>query len=263
MTVWQGGLPAIDTSRPGIARVYDCLLGGKDNFAADRDQVARLTGVVPYLPRLARENRQFVARAVFWLAAQGIGQFIDLGCGLPTTSPSVHQCARLARPGARVAYVDNDPVVTGHARARLAGDAAIAVVDGDIREPAAVLAHPGLRGVIDAGQPAGAVAGMMMHFFSPDEARRIIAELSGVLAPGSYLVMSVGTGDEGTWEALAAAYEAATVHRHPAGQVAALFGGLDLVPPGVVHAEDWAPGAVAAAPPLTGACVLAGVGRVP
>jgi hypothetical protein len=84
-----------------------------------------------------------------------------------------------------------------------------------------------------------------------------------VLAPGSYLVISVGTGDAGTWAALAAAYEAATVHRHPAQQVARLFGELDLVPPGVVHAGNWVPGAVAAAPALAGACVLAGVGRVP
>jgi SAM-dependent methyltransferase len=263
MTAWQGGLPAIDASRPGIARVYDCLLGGKDNFAVDREQVARLTDVVPGLARLARENRQFIARAVFWLATQGIRQFIDLGCGLPTTSPSVHQCARLARPGARVVYVDNDPVVTGHARARLAGDGAVAVVRADIRHSAAILARPELRKVIDAGQPAGVVAGMVMHFFSPQEAQRICAELSGALAPGSYLVISVGTGDAATWEALAELYEAAPVHRHRAGQVAGLFGGLELVPPGVVHAEGWVPGPAGAAPELDGACVLVGVGRVP
>ena len=260
LPVWQA---AIDTSRPNTARVHDCLLGGKDNFAADRDQAARLLEVVPRLGSLARENRWFIARAVTWLAAQGIDQFIDLGCGLPTTIPNVYQSAQLARPGARVAYVDNDPVVTAHARALLAGDGAVAVVEADIREMAAVLARPELRKVIDMGQPAAVVTGMVMHFFALGEARRICGELSRVLAPGSYLVVSAGTGTADTWEALAAAYSAAPLYRHSAQDVTGLFGGLELVPPGVVHAEDWVPGAVTVAPELTGACVLAGVGRVP
>src|SRR5258708_20786775 len=101
--------PGIDTTRPNIARTWDYLLGGKDNFAADREQGDRLIQVVPRLVPLARESRAFIARAVTWLAAQGIDQFIDLGCGMPTTAPSVHQSARLVRPGARVAYIDNPP----------------------------------------------------------------------------------------------------------------------------------------------------------
>jgi hypothetical protein len=258
----HGTYPSLDTSRPSIARVHDWLLGGKDNCAADREQVARLLDVVPGLARLAAESRLFAARAVTWLAAQGIGQFIDLGCGLPAT-PGVHQCARLARPGARVAYVDNDPVMTAHARARLAPDGAIAVVEADIRDPEGILARPELRAVIDTGQPAGVVAGMMMHFFSLEEARRSCAQLSGALAPGSYLVISALTADAQMWEALAAAYEAAPLYRHSLQDFAGLLGGLELVPPGVVPAEDWVPGAVAAAPALAGACVLAGVGRVP
>jgi hypothetical protein len=254
--------PSLGTSRLSIARVHDRLLGGKDNCAADREQVATLLDVVPGLARQAAESRLFTARAVTWLAAQETGQFIDLGCGLPAT-PGVHQCARLARPGARVAYVDNDPVVTAHARARLAPEGGIAVVDGDIRQPAAILARPELRAVIDTGQPVGIVAGMIMHFFSAEEARRICAELSGMLVPGSCLIMSALTADAQTWEALAAAYEAAPVYRHAARDIAGLLDGLELVPPGVVAAEEWVPGAVAAVVPSAGACVLAGVGRVP
>ncbi len=128
-----------DPSVPSIARVYDFFLGGKDNFAADRALAEEQITFAPLIPVLARENRQFLSRAVTWAANQGITQFVDLGCGMPTT-PSTHEAARTVIPDARVAYVDNDPVVLSHLNALVAkGDPGITVADCDVREPAAIL----------------------------------------------------------------------------------------------------------------------------
>ena len=143
---------ALDTSAPNMARVYNYWLGGKDHFAADRAEAERLVALYPPLPALARENRAFLIEAAGWAARQGIGQFIDLGAGLPA-SPSVHQAARAVLPAARVAYVDIDPVVLSHAVALLATDDGVAAVDADLRDPAAVLGHQDLRAVINPGRP--------------------------------------------------------------------------------------------------------------
>jgi hypothetical protein len=243
----SGGRPGLPPGPgptvPSIARTWDFLLGGKDNYLADREQAARLIRVVPDLVALARESRAFTGRAVTWLAGmQGIGQFIDLGCGLPGTSPGVHQVVAAVRPGARAAYVDSDPAVVVHAKALLAGQPGIAALHGDIREPLAVLGSAELRQVVDLSQSAGVVAGMILHFLPGDQARRACAQLTAALAPGSYLVASVGTGPAGTGQQAAAAYQAGTLHRHTAQDIAGFLGGLELVPPGIVHAGDWSPG---------------------
>ena len=136
---------ALDTSVPNMARIYNYWLGGKDHFAADRAEADRLVALYPPLPVLARENRAFLIEAAGWAARQGIGQFIDLGAGLPA-SPSVHQAARAVLPAARVAYVDIDPVVLTHAAALLATGDGVAAVDADLRDPAAVLGQPGPAG---------------------------------------------------------------------------------------------------------------------
>jgi SAM-dependent methyltransferase len=259
-----GVTAGLDTSRPSMARVWDFLLGGKDNFRADREQAARLLAVVPGLEPLARESREFTAAAVTWLAGTcGIGQFLDLGCGLPTTPPSVHEAARVARPAARVAYVDSDPMVVVHARALLGGDRGIAVARADVSQPLAVLRCPELARVVDAGQPAGVVMAMLLHFFSRDEAARVCGELAGALAPGSWLVVSVGTGSEEAGAKLAAEYEAAALHRHTPEDIAGFLGGLELVPPGIAPVQDWVPGTDAGAWELPAACVLGAAGRVP
>ena len=110
------GAYGFDPNKPNAARIYDYLLGGKDNFAADRDAAAQLVRALPDAPLAAKANRAFLAAAVRYVAGRGIGQYIDIGSGLPT-SPNVHECARAAVPGARVAYVDHDQVVVAHARA--------------------------------------------------------------------------------------------------------------------------------------------------
>jgi hypothetical protein len=143
-----------DPATPNMARVYDYWLSGKDNYPADRAEAERLLGIYPPLQDLVRENRAFVTQAVSWAARQGIGQFIDLGAGLPAF-PAVHQAARKVMPSARVAYVDIDPVVLSHARALLVTSDGVTAVAADLRDPGAVLADPELRAVIaDMNSPS-------------------------------------------------------------------------------------------------------------
>jgi hypothetical protein len=123
-----------DSATPNMARVYDYWLGGKDHYAAYRAEAGRLLGIYPPLRDLVRENRAFVTQAVTWAARQGIGQFIDLGTGLPA-SPAVHQTARAVLPSTRVAYIDIDPVVLSHAQALLATGDGVAAVEADLRDP--------------------------------------------------------------------------------------------------------------------------------
>jgi hypothetical protein len=150
---------------PSIARIYDYVLGGKDNFPADRAQAEQALAYNPLIPVIARENRQFLSRAVGWAARQCIDQYIDIGCGLPTT-PCTHESARSVRPGATVAYVDNDPVVIGHLNALVAkGNPGIGVLAGDVREPGRVLG--GVAETTDLARPAGLILGSLLHFSPP------------------------------------------------------------------------------------------------
>src|ERR1700758_1946708 len=149
----NGVPPEIDTSKPHAARIYDFLLGGKDNFAADREVAERTLKVWPGMRIAARENRAFLRRAVTYLAAEaGISQFLDIGSGLPTAG-NVHEIARDASPGARVVYIDNDPVVGVHGRALLADAATARFVTADVRRPAEVLDDPEVQGFIDFRRP--------------------------------------------------------------------------------------------------------------
>jgi hypothetical protein len=262
-----------DPSRPNAARVYDYLLGGKDNFAADRQAAAELSRALPDAAQAARANRAFLAAAVRYVASQGIEQYVDIGAGLPT-SPNVHQCAREAVPGARVAYVDNDPVVVAHARARLAADGHVAVLSEDARDYQAVLSAPELDGFIDLAAPVCVLFVSMLHFMAAAEADAAVAAFRERMAPGSYLVISAGVNNERNVPAgdqIRAAYGGRTVLTgRPPAEIAAYFGDFELVPPGLVSVTEWpleAPGLsqqpylrrVPAAPPRAG--MLAGIGR--
>ena len=227
-----------DTTVPNMARVYNYWLGGKDHFPADRAEADFLLGIYPPLRDLVRENRAFVTRAVAWAAGQGISQFLDLGAGLPA-SPAVHQAARAVQPAARVAYVDNDPVVLAHARALLAGDGVTAVA-ADLRDPAAVLADKELRTVIDPAQPAGVILGAVLHFLDAATARTVAGGYAELIAPGSYLIISVARNDdEMLGKRLTQQYTAATWYNHSAEDVTSFFAGLELVGPGVTEAQTW------------------------
>src|ERR1035437_612692 len=129
-------LVPFDARKANIARAYDHILGGKDNYAVDRELAAKMLEVYPLAGVLARENRAFLARAIDYVSRQGVGQFIDVGAGLPT-SPNTHEVACRVNPDARVVYVDNDPIVISHARALLAADGQVAAAPGDVRPPAA------------------------------------------------------------------------------------------------------------------------------
>ena len=204
----------LDPKRPNIARVYNYWLGGSDNYAADREQAEQASfQIYPGIADAVRANRQFVGRAVTWAAREGIGQFIDLGAGLPA-SPSVHETARAVLPGAHVAYVDNDPVVISHARALLATDDGVAAVPGDLRDPAAVLASEGLTEVIDIRRPACVILALVLHFSDAVTAREITAGYISALAPGSCVVLSVGGSDDPGGRA-AAAYTAGALSPRP------------------------------------------------
>lgn len=254
----------LDPRAPSIARVYDYLLDGKDNFAVDRDVALKLLAVAPIAADVMRENRQFLARATRWAAENGISQFIDLGCGMPTV-PNTHQTAQAVTPGAHVAYVDIDAVVLAHLRALAAqGNPDVTVIDGDVREVAAILDAIGPG--IDLTRPACLSMGALLHFFPPDDARDLVARYAAALAPGSYVVLSVGRadGDEesrgfGTYSSTGAAQ----AYNHSVAEFTRFFGPLALVPPGVIDAREWHPddGQPVPPPPRPGQA-LVGVARV-
>jgi O-methyltransferase involved in polyketide biosynthesis len=252
-----------DPHTPSIARVYDYLLGGKDHFAVDREIGEELVEIYPGVRGLVAANRRFLTRAVDWAADQGARQFIDLGCGMPT-EPSTHETAQAVRPGARVAYVDVDPVALTHLRAFAEhGNDAVTVAWGDARDVGAVI--KAVSAGIDVSAPVCLVMGCLLHFFAADEARALVADYAAALAPGSYLVLSVGRGDGPRADAFLSAYSdsAAKAYNHTAREIAGFFGRLPLVPPGVVAASDWHPdtGEIRSVPLHVGQMVV-GVARV-
>jgi hypothetical protein len=239
------GVPEFDVNAPSIARVYDYLLGGKDNFAADRELGDKLIAAYPPIAQTVRDNKGFLARTVSWVAGQGIGQFIDLGPGLPT-SPSTRGTAREIVPEAKVAYVDNDPVAVSHLRALLAsGCPGVTVVNDDIRNVDAVLRAVATG--IDLSAPACLVMGSLVHFFPPGIGRDIVSQYVAALAPGSFLILSVGfddAGAEGQGNPFLSAYQQGgnPLHNYTWAQVEALFDGLELVGPGITNVRAWRAG---------------------
>lgn len=229
-----------DAKSPNVARVYDTLLGGKDNFTADRSQTGQILEVAPMLADMAAENRRFQGRAVPWLANQGITQFVDLGCGMPN-EPNTHETARAASPAAKVAYVDSDPVVIAHVSAMTKGIAGVSVTSSDVRDPGATLTA--LRDTIDFTKPACVLMCALLHFFDAGSARDAVAEYAAALAPGSYILASVATGEGKVADRFAAEYSktVAPIYCHPLPVFAGFFDGLDILPPGVAPVDAWRP----------------------
>jgi hypothetical protein len=265
----DGAGPAVaaqDATRPSIARVYDYLLGGTDNFDVDRGEAERMIQRSPLMPALVRENRLFLSRAVGWLARQGIRQFLDIGSGLPTAR-NTHQIAQDTDPSCRVVYADNDPGVVARAQALLAGTG-VAALEGDLRDPAAVLAAAERTGLFRAGEPVAVILACILHFFDFGTAHEVAAELTKSIVPGSYVVMSVSSGDEETSGTPIREYQAGTLYLHSPTQIAEFFGGLELVGPGLVEAREWdpapgAPGSTVSPSVRDDGRILAGVGRKP
>jgi SAM-dependent methyltransferase len=225
------------------ARVYDFWLGGKDNFAADRAAAEQVMQVMPEILDTVRGNRQFLVRAVRFLRDAGIRQFIDIGSGLPS-SPNVHEVAQAGHTGARVVYVDNDPVVFLHAEALMAGNGATTVVRSDLRDVGEVLAKAGE--LIDFTQPTALLfVGCLHHIVDSDDPAGIVARYLTALAPGSYLVISHATSEPSP-EKMRANSEVAQSSGAiliPRGKDAILrmFNGRELVDPGLVLVSYWRP----------------------
>ncbi|WP_345438048.1 SAM-dependent methyltransferase [Actinoallomurus vinaceus] len=236
--------PGIDVKTPSPARIYDVFLGGKDNYAADRAAAQVAIEAGPDIPRAARDNRAFLARAVRFAVESGIRQFIDLGTGLPTQG-NVHEVAQSLTPDARVVYVDNDPIVLVHARALLPPSNTTTVIQADVREPAAVLDHPKTRSLIDFDEPVAVLMLAVLHFATDDEVRDTIKAFREAMAPGSLLVVSHSTS-EGHGEAGVKAGDAwknasVAIHDRNRKGIEALFDGFDLLEPGVVWVPEWRP----------------------
>jgi len=228
--------PGVDASKPSVARIYDCLLGGVHNFAVDQAAAKLMKDRAPELVDAAFANRGFHQRAAKWIAEQGVRQFIDLGSGLPTVG-NTHQVVRQVEPGAHVVYVDNDPMVKAYGSRLLEGDDAAAVVLADLREPDAVLGSEAVRRLIDFSQPAAVLMTAVLHFVSDeDDPGSLVARYVATLAPGSYLALSHTTADQKPPRAVEAMNEAG---RRSAGgnylrtrdQVRQIIGPLELVPP--------------------------------
>jgi hypothetical protein len=249
-------------SIPSIARVYDYFLGGKDNFAADRELGEQLISFVPSTPVTLRENKQFLARAVTWVAEQGISQFIDAGAGMPT-SPATHETAQAVVPGARVAYIDNDPVVLAHLAALAAhGNTGVTVIDGDVREPGTILRA--VAGGIDLAEPACLVMGSLLHFYAPQAARDLVARYVAALAPGSYVVLTMGIASGEGAEKFFRMYSdgPSSLYQHTPEDFATFFGPLKLVHPGIGDARTLRPGrGEATALPDREGWMIAGIAR--
>ncbi len=256
-----------DSRTPDVGRIYNYLLDGKDNYAEDRETADQLLAVVPEARAAARANRRFLGRAVRFLVEDaGIGQFIDIGVGLPAPG-NVHQVARELDPQARVAYVDHDPIVISHARALLCTAPGICAFEGDLRDPAGILGHPNLRAVIDLGAPVAIVLGAVLHFIpEEDSPHKLVEMLTAAVAPGSYLVISHATSEDigadaaGQVQDLYAQASAPAVPRSPA-EVTRFFEGLELVSPDIDNVAAWRPGPRRTEPGRT--IVLGGVGRKP
>jgi len=220
----------------------------------------------PEAQLMAVENRKFLRRAVCYLVTEaGITQFLDIGTGLPTQG-NVHQVAQGIDPGARVVYVDNDPMVLAHSRALKTG-ANTRVIEADLREPQAILDHPGTQELIDFSQPLAVLLVAVLHFISDyDEPHSIVAAIGDALPPGSYLVISHVAGDIRSESAAKAAvhYKKVTSGATLRGQAEILqfLAGLELIDPGLVQVPHWRP-SEPAPPGADEVWLVGGVGRKP
>jgi hypothetical protein len=238
---------AFDPEVPSIARTYDYLLGGKDNFPADRSIGDIFKDRFPGAVQIALDNRACLVRAVSLMAGTlGIDQFIDLGSGLPTAD-NVHQVAQRENPSAAVVYVDNDPIVLAHGRALLAETPRSTVLQADLRRPADILGHPDVQDMVDFDRPVGIIASAILHHFrddeSPDDA---IAEFRDAVSPGSYLFVShfrtLGDAKSRDLEAIMMEAFGRGAFR-TVEQIATYFGGMTLLPPGITECALWRPDA--------------------
>ncbi len=238
----------VDAETAHSARIYDYILGGKDYYPADQEAGDAMVREWPALPVHMRANRDFMHRAVRYLAEEaGVRQFLDVGTGVPT-SPNVHEIAQSVLPEARVVYVDNDPLVLALSQGSLGGGARgrTAYVEGDMRDPSTILDAPELRETLDPAEPVALAVIAIVHFMlDEDDAVGIVRRLLEPLPVGSYLAMSIGTADFAPDEVGRVAREYAArgmpMRLRSLSEAGEFFTGLDLVEPGIVQVHKWRP----------------------
>jgi S-adenosyl methyltransferase len=255
---WQGSLdtggPApssLDTSVPHIARVYDYWLGGKDNFAVDREAAERVIAAYPGILRDVRAQRAFLANAVGYLAGvAGIRQFLDIGTGIPTAN-NTHEVAQDVAPDCRVVYVDNDPMVLAHARALLVGvTAPTAYVDADLRDTGKIMAEAAR--LLDFSKPVAVMLISVLHLIpDEDDPHAIVTRLMEAVPSGSWLALSHPARDVHPQQVTEAASRfnqlgPAKATLRTQAEILRFFGGLELLEPGLVQVNQWRPGLAAA-----------------
>jgi hypothetical protein len=236
----------LQTGRAHGARIYDFILGGKDNYAADRAAAEESLRVWPALPVHMRVNREFMHRAGRFLATEcGIDQFLDIGTGIPT-SPNLHEVVQQVRPEARVVYTDNDPIVLAHARALMPSTARgrTAFVDADLRDPDSILSSREFQELLDLDRPIGLMLIAVVHFIEDDdEALDVVRRIVDVLPSGSYVAATIATDEfapellEGVRQAYREHGEVLRFRSH--AQASRFFDGLELLDPGVVQMHKW------------------------
>jgi hypothetical protein len=248
--------------------MYDYLLGGKDNFAADRELAEAILRWEPRARAGALANRRFLGRVVEFLAGTGIRQFLDLGTGLPSQN-NVHEVAQRVCPDARVVYVDNDPVVLNHAEALLATDESTVVIQEDMRNPERILAHPDVQRMIDFSEPVAVLFVSVLHFVTDEQDPwGIVSAMTEPLVSGSYLALQHITLEGAPADLVADLQEryksasAPLVFRSPEA-ITRFFDGFELVDPGLVRLTEWRPDELERARPGGAEWGLAGVGRKP
>jgi len=230
----------IPLDRPNAARMYDYLLGGYHNFAIDRGAAEKMVAINPDAPLIMQANRAFLRRAVKFLVAQGVDQFLDLGSGIPAGG-NVHEIAQQLNPAARVVYVDSDPVAVRHSEAILRDTPHATVIQADIRQPDQILDHPDVRQLLDFSQPVAVLLLFLMHFITDDEpAYGVVRVLRDRMVPGSYMAISHGTHDNvapDVVERLQNLYARSPtpVKLRSRTEIAAFFDGFELVDPGLVY----------------------------
>jgi hypothetical protein len=263
------GIEELDTGVPHSARIYDYLLGGKDNFKADRDAAAEIVRNLPSTPVSMRANRNFMVRVGRYLAAErGLSQFLDIGTGLPT-SPNLHEVVQSVNPGARIVYADNDQIVLIHARALLTStpEGKTAYLDADLCDPESILGAPQLRDTLDLDRPVALSLIAILQFLPAEQVRPILSALMAPLPSGSVLALSVPTTDVSPTTVMGAvmAYRAHGINLnvYSRDEVEALFDGLELLDPGVALVHHWHPDDEARRVPDGGAHMYGAVGVKP
>jgi SAM-dependent methyltransferase len=234
----------IDIERPSAARAYDYLLGGSHNFAADREVAHKAIAVMPDIALQAQANRAFMRRAVRFLVAAGVRQFLDIGSGIPTVG-NVHEIAQQAAPEARVVYVDIDPVAVMHGRAILAGNDRATAIQEDLRRADALWNHPEVAALLDVAAPTAVLLVAVLHEIpDTDDPFGVVARLTRPLASGSYLVIAHGTDESRPDEAreLRQLSDQTTRLTHRSrSQIEQFFASFDLIEPGLVWEPQWRP----------------------